>query len=59
LNARRSCSRCARAGFTQQTPAGRSGSADEVTEAVLFLASPRASFITGTGLLIDGGYVAR
>jgi NAD(P)-dependent dehydrogenase (short-subunit alcohol dehydrogenase family) len=49
----------ARAGFTQQTPAGRSGSADEVTEAVLFLASPRASFITGTGLLIDGGYVAR
>ena len=49
----------ARSGFTQQTPAGRSGSADEVTEAVLFLASPRASFITGTGLLVDGGYVAR
>jgi len=26
---------------------------------VLFLASPRASFVNGTGLLIDGGYVAR
>jgi len=49
----------ARTAFTQQLPAGRSGSADEVTEAVLFLASPRASFVTGTGLLIDGGYVAR
>jgi NAD(P)-dependent dehydrogenase (short-subunit alcohol dehydrogenase family) len=49
----------AQSAFTQQTPAGRSGSADEVTEAVLFLASPRASFITGTGLLVDGGYVAR
>jgi len=49
----------ARDDFTKRTPAGRSGTADEVTEAVLFLASPRASFITGTGLLVDGGYVAR
>jgi NAD(P)-dependent dehydrogenase (short-subunit alcohol dehydrogenase family) len=44
--------------FTRATPAGRMGTADEVTEAVLFLASPRASFITGQGLLVDGGYVA-
>lgn len=49
----------ARDDFAGQMPAGRPGTADEVTEAVLFLASPRANFINGTGLLVDGGYVAR
>jgi NAD(P)-dependent dehydrogenase (short-subunit alcohol dehydrogenase family) len=40
------------------TPMGRMGTGDEIAEAVLFLASEHSSFITGTGLLIDGGRVA-
>jgi NAD(P)-dependent dehydrogenase (short-subunit alcohol dehydrogenase family) len=37
-------------------PAGRPGKASEIAEAVVFLASDRASFITGTALDIDGGH---
>jgi NAD(P)-dependent dehydrogenase (short-subunit alcohol dehydrogenase family) len=40
------------------TPLGRMGTGDEIAEAVLFLASPQSSFITGVGLLVDGGRVA-
>lgn len=36
-------------------PAGRAGTADEVADAVVFLCSPRAAFITGANLVIDGG----
>lgn len=36
-------------------PAGRAGSAEEVADAVVFLCSPRAAFITGANLVIDGG----
>jgi NAD(P)-dependent dehydrogenase (short-subunit alcohol dehydrogenase family) len=38
-------------------PLGRFGEAEEVTDAVLFLASERASYITGTVLNVDGGAV--
>lgn len=41
------------------TPLGRTGSAPEVAAAVLFLASDGASFITGTELVIDGGWAAQ
>jgi NAD(P)-dependent dehydrogenase (short-subunit alcohol dehydrogenase family) len=37
------------------TPMGRVGRADEVADAVVFLASDRASYITGHNLVIDGG----
>jgi len=36
-------------------PAGRAGTAEEVADAVVFLCSPRAAFITGANLVIDGG----
>src|SRR6202047_3386524 len=37
---------------------GRVGEPEEVAEAVLFLCSSHASFITGTDLAVDGGYTA-
>ncbi|MFO1455178.1 MAG: SDR family oxidoreductase [Steroidobacteraceae bacterium] len=43
----------------RRIPLGRIGTIDEVSAAVLFLASPAASLITGSSLLVDGGYTAQ
>jgi len=40
------------------TPLGRMGTGDEIGEAVLFLATKLSSFVTGIGLVIDGGRIA-
>ena len=37
---------------------GRIGEPEEVADAVLFLVSDKASFITGANLAVDGGYSA-
>ncbi|MDO5725148.1 MAG: SDR family oxidoreductase [Tissierellia bacterium] len=37
------------------TPAGRNGEPEDIANAVEFLTSDKASFITGTDLLVDGG----
>ncbi|MDR2872746.1 MAG: SDR family oxidoreductase [Xanthomonadaceae bacterium] len=43
----------------QLHPMKRLGDAEEVAQCVLFLASDEASFVTGSSLLVDGGYTAQ
>jgi 3-oxoacyl-[acyl-carrier protein] reductase len=44
-----------KAALTAQIPLGRLGSPDDIAEAVAFLASPAAGYITGTELHVNGG----
>lgn len=45
--------------MTSQHPIGRIGRQEEVAKTVLFLASEDASFITGSSIAIDGGWLAK
>lgn len=45
--------------WRDMTPMGRVGQPDEVAAATLFLASPASSYMTGTVMLVDGGYTTR
>jgi len=42
-----------------RTPMGRLGTAEDIANGVLFLASDEASWVTGSELVIDGGMTAQ
>lgn len=42
----------------QRIPIGRVGKPEEIASAALFLASPMADYVTGTTLIVDGGWTA-
>ncbi len=44
--------------ITRRAPVRRWGTVDEVAEVAVFLCSPRASFVTGSLAMVDGGWVA-
>lgn len=46
----------ARKTFENTIPLKRMGEAEDVAEAMLFLASDKARYITGTTISVDGGY---
>jgi NAD(P)-dependent dehydrogenase (short-subunit alcohol dehydrogenase family) len=48
-----------RARITAQTPIGHLGRVEDIAAAALYLASDEAAFMTGSGLVIDGGYTAQ
>jgi NAD(P)-dependent dehydrogenase (short-subunit alcohol dehydrogenase family) len=42
----------------RQTPLGRVGDPAEIATSVLYLASPRSSYVTGANVVVDGGWTA-
>ena len=47
-----------RANFLAQVPAGRAGRTSDIANAVMFLASPSAEYVSGQAIYVDGGYSA-
>ena len=43
-------------GEIAKVPQGRLGEMEEIADSIVFLASPLSSFMTGTGLVVDGGF---
>jgi NAD(P)-dependent dehydrogenase (short-subunit alcohol dehydrogenase family) len=48
-----------RAAVDRLHPLGRMGEPDDIAYGVLYLASDESKFVTGTELVIDGGYTCR
>jgi NAD(P)-dependent dehydrogenase (short-subunit alcohol dehydrogenase family) len=48
-----------KAGLVAEVPLGRVGSPEEVAQAIVFVASDKATFITGASLMVDGGITAQ
>ena len=44
-------------GFTARIPLGRMGEPDDIAKAVLFLASSASDYMTGSLVVVDGGYL--
>ena len=45
--------------YASVTPIGRHGETTDIANAVLYLASDEASFVTGHSLVVDGGFTAQ
>jgi NAD(P)-dependent dehydrogenase (short-subunit alcohol dehydrogenase family) len=50
---------CFRADVEARIPMGRLGRVEDVAGAVVFLASDAAALVTGTSLVVDGGWTAQ
>ena len=48
-----------RADILSRIPMGRPATVEEVASSVVYLCSPAAGMVTGTHLLVDGGWTAR
>jgi NAD(P)-dependent dehydrogenase (short-subunit alcohol dehydrogenase family) len=46
-------------GIITSTPMGRMGTPREIAQCCVFLASDDSSFVTGSELVVDGGYLAQ
>ena len=47
-----------RAAFVAQVPLGRAGQSSDIAQAVAFLVSPAAAYVSGQAIFVDGGYSA-
>jgi NAD(P)-dependent dehydrogenase (short-subunit alcohol dehydrogenase family) len=48
-----------KADLVSRVPLKRAGTPEEIAQAIVFVASDKASFITGASLAVDGGRLAR